>query len=424
MTSNDKGMLTMKKNPRLNLDTTIDRLVASTPVDDIHTHVYDPAFGGLLLWGIDELLVYHYLVSEAFRHWKLSYDQFWRLPKTRQAELIWDELFIRHSPISESCRGVLTVLNRLGLDVKKRDLAALRKWFATQTVEKYVTKVMELARVRTVYMTNSPFDETEYRVWEHGFKRDPRFVAALRIDPLLLDWPNIFTRLEGWGYDVTLDFNDKTIREVRRFLIDWTKRIHAAYLMVSLPPSFAFPSDNPCGKLIEKAVLPHCEEHGLPLALMGGVKKLLNPHLKLAGDGVGRSDTSAYENLLVRFPKNKFLVTLLSRENQHELCILARKFGNLHIFGCWWFTNIPMLIDEITRLRIELLGLSVTPQHSDARVFDQIIYKWDHSRRIIAQVLKEKYREIAQAGWKTTPAEIERDITDLFGGAFQAFLRK
>ena len=46
----------------------VEAIVASTPVFDIHTHLYDPAFGPLLLWGIDELLVYHYLVAEAFRY--------------------------------------------------------------------------------------------------------------------------------------------------------------------------------------------------------------------------------------------------------------------------------------------------------------------------------------------------------------------
>jgi hypothetical protein len=79
------------------------------------------------------------------------------------------------------------------------------------------------------------------------------------------------------------------------------------------------------------------------------------------------------------------------------------------------------LIDEITRLRIELLGLSFTPQHSDARVLDQIIYKWQHSRQLIAQVLVEKYSTLAQTGWQASHAEIERDVKDLFGGAFEKF---
>jgi hypothetical protein len=154
---------------------------------------------------------------------------------------------------------------------------------------------------------------------------------------------------------------------------------------------------------------------------MPGVRRAVNPQLKLAGDGIGASDLTALQNLCAGFPENKFMATLLAREDQHELCVLARKFRNLHIFGCWWFTNVPYLIDEITRLRVEMLGLSFTPQHSDARVLDQIIYKWQHSRRIIAQVLVEKYSDLAKTGWQVSPAEIQRDVQDLFGGAFERF---
>ena len=144
----------------------IEDITMSTPVTDIHTHLYDPAFKGLLLWGIDDLLVYHYLVAESFRYLDLPYEKFWLLSKTQQADLIWDALFIRHSPISEACRGVLTTLHALGLDVKKRDLPAVRAWFAGQRVEKHITRCMELAGVRKIYMTNSPFDDLERPVWE------------------------------------------------------------------------------------------------------------------------------------------------------------------------------------------------------------------------------------------------------------------
>ena len=101
---------------------------------------------------------------------------------------------------------------------------------------------------------------------------------------------------------------------------------------------------------------------------MIGVKRQVNPALKLAGDGVGKGDVDSVMRLCQRYPDNKFMATFLARENQHELAVTARKFANLHIFGCWWFLNNPSLIEEMTRMRIELLGLSVTPQHSDARV--------------------------------------------------------
>lgn len=401
----------------------VEAIVASTPVHDIHTHLYDPAFGDLLLWGIDDLLVYHYLVAEAFRYFEMPAEKFWALSKTEQAGLIWNELFIQNSPISESCRGVLTCLNALGLDIKKRDLPTLRQWFAQQNPNNYISRCMELGGVKSICMTNSPFDDLERPVWEKGFTRDERFHAALRIDPLLLAWTETAPVLARWGYDVGPALTDKTISEVRRFLADWNKRIKPGYLMVSLAPDFDFPSESSCAQLLEKAVLPHCREFGLPMALMMGVKRQVNPELRMAGDGLGLSNLEALKRLCAGFPKNKFLTTVLSRENQHELCVLARKFRNLHVFGCWWFTNVPGLIEEITRMRIELIGLSVTPQHSDARVLDQIIYKWRHSRQIIGRVLAEKYVDLSRTGWIVNEEEIQRDVQSLLGGSFERFCR-
>jgi hypothetical protein len=407
------------------LPETVTDIVARAPVYDIHTHLYDPAFGELLLWGIDELLTYHYLIAEGFRQFDLPYETFWQLSKTQQADAIWKALFIERSPISEACRGVLTTLNALGLDVKQRDLPALRQHFAQWNVGDFTTRCLEVSNVRKVCMTNSPFDDLERPVWERGFDRDPRFVAALRIDPLLLDWPNTAPKLRAWGYEVSADVDGQTCGEVRRFLADWTRKIDAQYCMVSLTPDFVFEegAPDPVAQLIEHAILPHGRDHGQAFAMMIGVKRSVNPQLRLAGDSVGRGDISAVENLCAQFPENKFLCTMLSRENQHELCVAARKFRNLHVFGCWWFLNNPSLIEEITRMRLELLGLSVTPQHSDCRVLDQLIYKWSHSRGIIAKVLTEKYEGLAATGWEPARPEIERDVQELFGGAFERFLR-
>ncbi len=376
------------------------------------------------MWGIDDLLIHHHLIAEGFRHWDLPYEDFWRLDKTTQADLIWTTLFLQHSPLSEACRGVLTSLHALGLDVKSRDLPKIRQWFASHHLEGHLLRVMDLAGVHTICMTNSPFDDTERGIWERGLPQDNRFTTALRIDPLLFDWPESARKLVAWGYDVTADLTTRTFDGVRRFLADWHRRMDPRYLMVSLPPDFAYPASTEIVQLIENAILPHCVEHDSALALMPGVRRAVNPGLRLAGDGVGRADMSAFERLFAAYPRNRFLLTALSRENQHELCVLARKFRNLHIFGCWWFANIPSIIEETTRMRVELLGLSMTAQHSDARVLDQLIYKWSHSRRVIADVLKEKYRDLAATGWGTTPHEIQRDVDALFGGAFEAFLKR
>jgi len=399
------------------------RIVAETPVDDIHTHLYDPAFEKLLLWGIDELLIYHYLVAEGFRYFDIPYGDFWKFDKTTQANLIWDALFLQHSPVSESCRGVVTTLHALGLDVKHRDLPAIRRWFAGQNVDDHLQRCMELAGVKSICMTNSPFDDLERPVWQKGFDREPWFTAALRIDPLVLDWPRIAKRLNEWGYPTGIELGIGAFDAVKKFLTDWAKRMDAKYVMISLPPDFQFPANTESGELLDQAVLPFCRDAGLPLAVMPGVVRQVNPRLGLAGDGVERTDLTFLKNLCAGFPRNKFAATVLARENQHELCVLARKFRNLHVFGCWWFTNTPSIIEDMTRMRTELLGLSFTPQHSDARVLDQIIYKWRHSRAVIADVLGDKYVDLLRSGWHCTEEEIRRDVEGLFGGEFARFCR-
>lgn len=415
------------------LDETVKRAIFSQPVADLHTHVYPPAFGtpvtnatgaadrdGLMLWGTDELLTYHYLIAEVFRvvpATELSYAGFWRMSKRQQADHIWKHLFIERTPLSEACRGVITTLTRLGFDASDRSLDAWRRAEAKQRPDQYLDRVLELANVETITMTNAVFDDNERQRWltSTGLGADSRFRAVLRIDPLLREFPSAAARLASWGYDVSNDLSERTIEGCRRFLRDWITRMKATYLAVSLPPEWRYPAigDDPVARagqtILEKVVLPVCDEHGLPFAMMIGSRRAVNPSLGDAGDMGGACEVLSVANLCRAFPGNRFFVTMLARENQHELAVAARKFGNLMVFGCWWFLNNPSLIDEITRMRFELLGTSFVPQHSDARVLDQLIYKWDHSRRIIATALADKYRDLLDAGWQLTSDEIARD---------------
>jgi hypothetical protein len=45
----------------------VEEVLATTSFIDVHTHLFAPVFGSLGLWGIDELLTYHYLEAELFR---------------------------------------------------------------------------------------------------------------------------------------------------------------------------------------------------------------------------------------------------------------------------------------------------------------------------------------------------------------------
>lgn len=427
----------------------IEQLVRSAverqPVVDMHTHLYPPGFGtplagragkadptGLLLWGVDELLTYHYLVAEAYRvvpATKLPYEQFWRMTKRQQADHIWKHLFQDRAPISEACHGVLTTIRKLGLDPADPTPDGWRKWFDQQNPSGYIDKVMEVANVSSITMTNPVFDDNERERWLRNPEqlRDPRFRAVLRIDPLLRAWPTAAKKLTGWGYAAEETVNAASVESARRFLRDWIDRQQAIYLALSLPPEFRYPADpsDPVARAgqaaLEKVILPVCAERNLPFAMMIGSKLRVNPALGDAGDMVGKSDVQSVVNLCREFPTNRFFVTMLARENQHELAVAARKFGNLMVFGCWWFLNNPSLIEEITRMRVELLGTSFIPQHSDARILDQLVYKWDHSRGIIAKVLTDKFVEMAETGRQPTKEQIDQTVRLMLADNFERF---
>ena len=387
----------------------------SIAICDVHTHLCNSSFGELLLWGFDETVTYHYLIAELFRaRPDLDYAAYWSMPKPEQADLIWRTIFVENSPISEAARGIVTILTKLGIDISDRDTAKIRQYFQSKTADEYVDTVFDVANVSKVIMTNDPFDDVERPVWEKGVARDPRFLPALRIDGLLNDWTSAGRRLREWGFPVTPELSGQTLEGARRFLRHWVDVMKPVYMAASLPPTFAYPEDSPRGLLVEQAVLPVAREAGLPVALMIGVRKLANPELRLAGDAVGKSSVEVVESLAARNPEVQFLITMLSRENQHELCVAGRKFKNILIFGCWWFLNDPSIIREMTTERLELLGPTFIPQHSDARILDQLIYKWTHSREVIGEVLAEKYADLAASGWVATREEIERDVNKLF----------
>ena len=294
------------------------------------------------------------------------------------------------------------------------------------------------------------------------------YKSALRVDPLLSGDQEVVTNaLKISGYETSLN-------GARQYLLDWIDTINPEYMMASTPHNFDWPLNekgplskvekkglnveamkvpfafvdqlavggtnsincdgdddeiasliNETSDLLSEVLMKVCEERDIPIALKIGAHRAVNPKLLSAGDGVvAFADGNVLARLCNRFPKVRFLATFLSRNNQHEACVLASKFRNLHIYGCWWYCNNPSIIKEITEMRLEMLGTAFTAQHSDARVLDQLIYKWSHSRKIIAHALAEQYMKIVESGWIVTRREVRRDIQKLFGESYLDFMRK
>ncbi|HEX3683787.1 MAG TPA: glucuronate isomerase [Bryobacteraceae bacterium] len=399
----------------------VERIVRDTAVFDVHTHQYPPSFQSLFSAGIDDLVTYHYLIAELFRSSETNVDTFWSLSKTQQADVIWDTLFVRNTPVSEACRGVVCVMTAYGLDPHAPDLKAAREFFEFVEPNDHVEQAMRLAGVSDMVMTNDVFNHAEADYWQSDAARHPKLHAALRMDPLLNSWDKASETLNRRGYPANREIDDSAISSARRFLDDWISRMQPVYMAVSLPFDFQYPDDSVRTRIIRDIVLPTGREHKLPFALMIGVRRAANPALREAGDSVGYADVGAVERICLENPDNRFLVSILSRENQHQLCVAARKFANLLPFGCWWFLNNPSIIREITDERLEMLGATFIAQHSDARILDQIIYKWKHSRYTIAASLIENYQALLRDGWRLTSDQIQRDVNRLFQDNFRNF---
>src|SRR4051812_25712614 len=244
----------------------IDEAINTTPVFDIHTHLSPPEFGELCLWGIDELVRYHYLIAELFRSNPIKPAEYWALTKEQQADIIWDTLFVRNTPISEACRGVVCAMSALGLDPGAETLTEAREYFASVNVEDHISNVFELANVTDVVMTNDPFNPLEAKVWRGKGYKDKRFHAALRMDPLINDWNTVSQRE---------NLSDATA--ARKFLDEWIDRMNPLYMAVSLPYDFKYPDDSPRSTVLRDVVIPTAKAHGLPFAMMIGVKRQINP---------------------------------------------------------------------------------------------------------------------------------------------------
>jgi hypothetical protein len=398
----------------------VEEELAATQIIDMHTHLFKPSLGAVGLWGIDELVTYHYLEAELFRSSDISPEAYWALSKREQADRIWHTLFVENQPVSEATRGVIAVLQAFDLPTDGVDLSEARNFFSSQALETHIGKVFQLAGISEAVMTNDPLDPAEAPLW-----RDSRphnlFHAVLRLDRILEKWPEHWQQLQSQGYRVEQNLTPATVAEIRRFLADWCTIMKPVYMAVSLSDDFQFPENSIRAQLLKEAVLPACREFAIPLSLMIGVRRQVNPAIRLAGDGVGRADLRAVETLCREFPRNRFLASLLSRENQHELCVYARKFSNLMPFGCWWFLNNPSIVEEITRERIEMLGMSFIPQHSDARVLEQVVYKWRNTRRTMAPILADSYGLLMEDGRPVTREHIRQDLDRLFRKNFQKF---
>src|ERR1039458_10559427 len=86
---------------------------------DIHTHLYMPSLGPVGLWGIDNLVTYHYLEAELFRSSSVQPAAYWQLSQREKADAIWKALFVRSEEHTSELQSLRHLVCRLLLEKKK-----------------------------------------------------------------------------------------------------------------------------------------------------------------------------------------------------------------------------------------------------------------------------------------------------------------
>ena len=274
--------------------------------------------------------------------------------------------------------------------------------------------IFSQSNVKSVVMTNNPFDKEEWSLFDKNNWDRNKYLSSLRLDNLFSDFENSL-KIAIEHISNNKDKNNTIIK----YLESCYQKANPVYAAVSLNGK---DFNNLLNDDLWLKILNWLKTKNLPLSLMLGVKRGVNKNFGMAGDGVGEIDLKDLSKLCNLYQENKFLVTALPLNSQYELTVLARKHPNLKIFGFWWFMNQPSIIEFILKMRLDLLGLSFIPQHSDARITDQLIYKWSHFKEILHKVLSDYYIKLSEKNFEVTESLIKRDISNLLKNNVKKFL--
>ena len=383
-----------------NISNKLLNIINSAPVFDLHTHLFPPKHEGYFLLGFKNLLNYHYLIAELLTATNIDASTFYSYNDEKKASIIWNELFEKRTPVSEACAGVLSILKELNIEINNKSFLSICDEYDKKIQSD--KNIFELSNVSSLVMTNNPFDLDEWSLFNTNDWDKKIYLSSLRLDDLILEYEETLKKAKD-----QISNQDNIIVTYLEKCYSQSNPVYAA-VSLNLETFHKIFHDS-----LWKDILVWLENKNLPLSLMLGVKRAVNKDFGLAGDGIGDINLKELSNLCNLFPKNKFLVTCLSLNDQHELTVLARKHPNLKIFGFWWFMNQPTIIKQILKMRIDMLGFSFIPQHSDARVSDQLIYKWSHFKKILHPILLEYYQDLLDKNFPISENILQRDIDNL-----------
>jgi glucuronate isomerase len=266
-------------------------------------------------------------------------------------------------------------------------------------------EVLRRSKIEKVFLTND-FDDPLT-----GFDTNC-YIPCLRTDDLVfkLDDRTVRQRLaRATGIEVG---DEASLWQAVRRLFEHFTAHGARACAVSLPPGFApnvvetvdelishpdrlDPLDRPTlSQAVFWIIAEHCREFDLPFDLMIGVNRRVYREGVFQGQDLFDQRTSLiqYAELFNAFPEVTFPISVLSSGQNQELASYAWIFPNVVTNGHWWYSNIPVHIENDLRARLQ--AVPKTKQigyYSDMYKLEFALPKFNMYRRILATVLADDF---------------------------------
>ncbi|MCL2544619.1 MAG: hypothetical protein FWE77_01740 [Clostridia bacterium] len=325
------------------------------------------------------------------------------LPEERSAcaAALFQALYAGRLPISDAAMRALLSLERMGMEPATRDMADAG-WQAQQKPpSERMEWVLELAKLRGIACTVDPFEDGAGESLEklREGRLSPRLLPVLAVETLqralMRDAP-----VRGPEGEIERDRNGAHLLHIAELLAKWAAAVQARMVRAAWP-SAALEQD----MLMRYALLPFCEESGLPLALEFSGRQ---PELEKQLDWVWEVlRSSAQMRFVLAARTARAAEALLARWAQpmgeRVFCVLATE-------KC------------LAREAIGAAGTQALPFASGAAVLEQTIGDWVEARREIAQALYDRYLPLVKMKWGVQSEEIEADAACVLGGNWERFL--
>lgn len=264
-------------------------------------------------------------------------------------------------------------------------------------------QVLSLSKLERIFLTNDFDDPLK------GF--DTQFyIPCLRTDELVFHFGrnNVRDRLKKiTGCDPQ---NSKELDQALEVLFKHFTGNNARACAISLPPDFSpeqvsnseldkcfrendFDSNSWKNGIFWK-LAEKCNDFQLPFDLMIGVNRRVYENGVYQGQDLFDQRVSLYQykKLFNAFPSVTFCVSVLTSNQNQELASYSWIFPNVVTSGHWWYSNIPVYIEQDTRARLQ--AVPKTKQigyYSDMYKLEFGLPKFNMYRRILAKVLAHDF---------------------------------